>query len=163
MKNARRLRDALLLAFRPARWSIFGYRFVPWLLFSAGVGSAVYGGFYHRIAVSEEHAETRREEQITITVPDEQAPPGGPAGMPPFSATDAFGQPTEPLRPAFKTVQATKTVTVPAWTSIAEESELTVNRAVTVAAIIRGPQGQVLRTSTVASVGEAGGPAFCPS
>ena len=94
MPNHRRLLDALLLVFRPARWSIFGFRFVPLLLFAAGVWAVVYGGFYHRIPVTETH-----EEQISIAVPVERPmppmPPDGPPGMAArsFGQTDAFGQP----------------------------------------------------------------------
>ena len=81
MPNHRRLLDALLLAFRPARWSIFGFRFVPLLLFAAGVWAVVYGGFYHRIPVTETH-----EEQITIAVPVEPPMPPTPCRRPMFAA-----------------------------------------------------------------------------
>ena len=111
MSNSRRLLDALLLAFRPARWSVFGFRFVPLLLFAAGVWAVVYGGFYHRIPVTETH-----EEQITIAVPAERPmPPGGPPEMP-LSTSDACGQPTdgstpppEAFGPPVKFIQAMKT------------------------------------------------------
>ena len=159
MPNRRRLLDVLLPAFRPARWSIFGVRFVPLVLFAVGVWAVVYGGFYHRIPVTETH-----EEQITI---EEPVVGWRPPGMPPFSpaegfgqSTDAFGQPTDPSAPppaAFvppvKFVQAVQTIK-----TTSEESELAVNRAVTVAGIVRGPEGEIARVSSAAE-----GPGFCPS
>ena len=39
--------------FRPAQWSIFGFRFVPLLIFAAGTWAALYGALRHRIAVTE--------------------------------------------------------------------------------------------------------------
>ncbi len=156
MPNRRRVLDAILMAFRPARWSICGYRFVPLLLFAAGIWAVVYGGFYHRIPVSETH-----EEQITIAVPAQPTmPPMMPRGMGPFSPTDAFGQPTnrsepppEAFAPPMKFIQAVKTTK-----TTSEEWEVVVNRAVTVAGIIRDPQGEIVRVS-----GAGDGPAFCPS
>ena len=171
MANHRRLFDVVLLAFRPARWSIFGFRFVPFVLFAAGVWAVVYGGVYHRITVTERHPETQHEEQETITQPDmPPMSPSGPPGMPSFSQTDPFGQPTdssgpppEMFKPPVKTIQVIKTTTVPAWDSMSEEREVTVNRAVTVAGIIRGPQGEVLRVMAAVGAGTAEGPGFCPS
>ena len=52
-----------------------------------------------------------------------------------------------------KFIQAVKTTK-----TTVEEWELAVNRAVTVAGIIRDPQGEIVRVS-----GAADGPAFCPS
>jgi hypothetical protein len=145
MSNHRRLLDAFLLVFRPGGWSICGFRFVPLLLFAAGVCAVDYGGFYHRIPVSEMH-----EEQITIAVPVQRPmlpppPPGMPPGMGSF-APDAFGPPV-------KFVQAVKTTksTIGEW-------ELAVNRAVTVAGIVRDRQGEIMRVS-----GATEGPAFCPT
>ncbi len=162
MSNHRRLLDALLLVLRPARWSIVGFRFVPLLLFAAGVWAVVYGGFYHRIPVSETHEEQFSEPDPTWTPP--LMPPGMPAGQPAFLGTDAFGQPTgEPSPPpaampppeAFlpRMIQKVRRVK-----TTSEEWELVVNRAVTVAGIIRDPQGEIVRVSDA-----AGGPAFCPS
>ena len=167
MSNHRRLLDALWLALRPARWSILGFRFVPLLLFAAGAGAVVYGGFYHRIPVSETH-----EEQFTKAVPVERPMPPMPQGMGAFSTTDAFGQPTdapgaahsafgpppgalgpEAFEPPVKFIQLTRSVT-----TTSEEWEMTVNRAVTVAGIMRDPQGEIVRVG-----GAADGPAFCPS
>ena len=164
MPNHRRLFEALLRAPRPARWSISGFRFVPLLLLAGGVWAVIYGGFYHRIPVSETH-----EEQFTIEEPvpgwkPPPMPPNGPAdgppGMPSFSPTDAFGQPTEASGPppeAFippvKSVQMVRNVK-----TTSEEWELAVNRAVTVAGMVRGPQGEIVRVS-----GAAEGPGFCPS
>ncbi len=162
MTNHRRLLDALLLVLRPARWSIVGFRFVPLLLFAGGVWAAVYGGFYHRIPVSEPHDEQFSEPDPTWTPP--LMPQGMPAGKPAFLATDAFGQPTgEPSPPSdampppeafvprmLHKVRRVKTVS--------EESELAVNRAVTVAGIIRNEQGEIVRAG-----GAADGPDFCPS
>jgi len=150
MSNHRRLLDALLLAFRPARWSIVGFRFVPLVLLAAGVWAAVYGGFYHRIPVSETH-----EEEVSIAVPVQ---PSMPPGMAPFSPTDAFGQPQAPglpeaFVPPVRFIQAIKTTT-----SISAELELVVNRAVTVAGMVRGKDGEIVRVA-----GAAEGPAFCPS
>ncbi len=146
MSNRRRLLDALVLAFRPGRWSIFGFRFVPLLLFAAGAWAVDYGGFQHRIPVTETH-----EEQISIAVPVPRPPPmpmppGAPPGMFPFPPPEAFGPPV-------KFIQAVKTTK-----STVAERELAVNRAVTVAGMIRGEQGDILRVS-----GAAVGPAFCPS
>jgi hypothetical protein len=167
MPNHRRLLDALGLTFRPARWSILGFRFVPLLLLAAGVWAVAYGGFYHRIPVSETHTEQFTvEEPVALTMPPGTAPfsPGGGFGQ----STDAFGQPTEPSEasgPAdepgppeafklpFKLVQLEKTVT-----TLSQESELAVNRAVTVAGMIRDPQGQIVRQN-----GTGDGPAFCPT
>ena len=145
MSNHRRLLDAFLLAFRPARWSVFGFRFVPLLLLAAGVGAVVYGGFYHRIAVTETH-----EEQISVAVPVEQPmpppmPPDAPPGMSPF--------PPEAFAPPVKFIQAMKTTR-----TTSEEWELAVNRAVTVAGMIRDPEGEILRVS-----GATEGPGFCPT
>ncbi len=157
--NHRRLLDALLLAFRPARWSIFGFRFVPLMLFAAGIWAVVYGGFYHRIPVSETH-----DEQFTIEepVPGWKPPPMPPdrAGeMPSFSATDAFGQstdapgpPPEAFVPPVKLVQLVKTVK-----TTSAEWEVAVNRAVTVAGMIR-EHGEIVRVP-----GAMEGPGFCPS
>ena len=145
MPNHRRLLHAFLLALRPARWSIFGFRVAPLLLFAAGVCAADYGGFYHRIAVTETH-----EEQITVAVPVQRPllpppPPGMPPGMG-SAAPDEFGPPV-------KFVQAVKTTK-----STIGERESAVNRAVTVAGIVRGPQDEIIRVS-----GAAEGPAFCPT
>jgi hypothetical protein len=146
MSNRRRLLDALLSAFRPARWSIFGFRFVPLLLFAAGAGTVVYGGFYHRIPVTETH-----EEQISIAVPVERPlpppmPPGAPPGMFPFPPPEAFG-------PLVKFIQAVRTTK-----STSDQREPAVNQAVTVAGMVRGREGEILRVG-----GVTGGPAFCPS
>ena len=170
MSDHRRLLDVVLLAFRPARWSIFGFRFVPLLLFAAGTWAVVYGGFYHRIRVTETHAEP-----ISIAAPVERAvQPDALPGMAPLSLTDAFGQATDafgqaadapgpppdvfgpPLDvfgPPLKLVQAVKTVK-----TTSAERELAVNRAVTVAGLIRDQQGEIMRAS-----GAAEGPALCPT
>ena len=156
MSNHRRMLDALWLALQPARWSIFGFRFVPLVLLAAGVWAVVYGGFYHHIPVSETH-----EEQVTIVVPTQ---PSTPPGMTPFSPSDAFGQPGAPgqpgafgppevFTPPVKFVQLIKTTK-----STSEELELAVNRAVTVSGMIRGQDGEIFRVG-----GAAAGPAFCPS
>ena len=159
MPSHRHLLEALLLAFRPARWSIFGFRFVRLLLLAGGVWAVVYGGFYHRIAVTETH-----EEQFTII--DPSPPPPAPPGMAPFSPSDAFGQPTDAFgqptdasgqpdafSPPVKYIQLVK---INKTTSA--EREVTVNRAVTVAGIIRDPQGEIVRVGDAAE-----GPDFCPS
>lgn len=161
MPSHRHLLDVLLLALRPARWAIFGVRFVPLLLLAAGVWAVVYGSVYHRLPVTESH-----EEQFTIEepVPGWKPPPmspDGPMGMPSFSATDAFGQPTEAAAPpppeAFvppvKIIQAVRTVK-----TTSAERELEVNRAVTVAGMARSPEGEIVRVASA-----AGGPGFCPS
>ena len=72
-------------------------------------------------------------------------PPGAPPGMFPFPP-EAFGPPV-------KFIQAVRTTK-----STIEEWEPAVNRAVTVAGMVRGPEGEILRVS-----GAAAGPAFCPS
>jgi hypothetical protein len=146
MANHRRLLDALWLALRPARWSILGFRFVPLVLLAAGAWAAVYGGFYHRIPVTETH-----EEQISIAVPVQRPlpppmPPGGPPGMMPFP-------PPESLEPPVKYIQAVKTTK-----STIDQREPAINRAVTVAGVVRSELGEILRTS-----GAAEGPGFCPS
>ncbi len=148
MSTHRRLLDALLLAFRPARWSIFGFRFVPLLLLAAGAWAVVYGGFYHRIPVTETHDEPFT---IKMRVPPPMPPmpamrPGGPPGMPPFPPPEAFV-------PEVRDVPAVKTVT-----TTSDEWELAVNRAVTFAGIKLDPQGQIVRVSSAVE-----GPAFCPS
>ncbi|MGA2255931.1 MAG: hypothetical protein ABSG53_14895 [Thermoguttaceae bacterium] len=145
MSNRRRLLKALLLALRPARWSIFGFRFAPLLLLAAGVWAVIYGGFYHRIPVTETH-----EEQISIVVPVERPmpppmPPDAPPGMVPFPP-EAFGPPVRFIQ----AVKITKTTS--------EEGELTVNRAVTVAGMIRDAEGDIILVR-----GAAEGPAFCPT
>jgi hypothetical protein len=146
MSKPLRLIDAFLLSLRPARWSVFGFRFAPLLLFAAGTCAVVYGGFYHRIPVTETH-----EEQITIAEPVERPmspmpPPGAPPGMFPFPPPEAFGPPVK-FKQAVKTTKST-----------IEDRELAVNRAVTVAGLVLGPEGGILRVS-----GAAAGPAFCPS
>ncbi len=134
-----RLLDTVLLPFRPARWSVDGYRFVPLLLLAAGVWAVVQGSRWHRIPVSQTHEET-----ISIAVPVERP---FPPPMPAFSGTDPFGQPTdgsqppldpsagppvalgtpEALGPPIKFIQATKSVT-----TTTDEGELSVNRAVSI-------------------------------
>jgi hypothetical protein len=144
MPKHRRLLGALLLLFRPARWSVFGFRFVPLLLLAAGACAVVYGGFYHRIPVTE-----TREEQISIAVPVERLPPAMPPGAPP----GMFPFPPEAFGPPVKFIQAVKTTK-----STIDQRELAVNRAVTVAGVVRGQEGEILRVSSAAA-----GPAFCPS
>ena len=171
MSNHRRLLDVALLAFRPARWSIFGFRIVPFVLLAVGIWAVVYGAVYHRITVTERHPATQHEEHETITEPVVPSMlPGGQPGMPAFSQTDPFGQPTdsagpppEMFKPPVKTIQVIKTTTIPAWDSLSEEREVTVNRAVTVAGIIRGPQGEVLRIIAADGGSAAEGDGFCPS
>jgi hypothetical protein len=150
MSIGRRLSDAFWLALRPRRWSIFGFRFVPLVLFAAGVGGMVYGGFRHRIPVVETH-----EEQISIPVPVEQTmpPPPPPNGMPGDAQGMTAGPPPEAFGPPVKFIQAIKTTTSTAW-----ERELAVNRAVTVAGMARGQQGEVVRLGD-----DRAGPGFCPS
>ena len=146
MSNRRRLQEALLLPLRPARWSIFGFRFVPLLLFAAGAWAAVYGGLYHRIPVTETH-----EEQISIAVPVERPMP---PPMPPDAPPGMFAiPPPEAMGPPVKFIQAVQTTK-----STVQERELAVNRAVTVAGMTAGPQGEILRASGVRE-----GPGFCPS
>ncbi len=164
MSNHRRLLDAVLLAFHPARWSVFGLRFVPLMLLAAGGWAVIYGGFYHHITVSENHPETQHEEPFTITQP--MPPPGFPGGPPeglPSGPPGMVPFPPEAFSPPLKTIQAVKTTIIPAWTSTSEESELTVNRAVEVAGMVLGPQGEILRVSSEAAVNGTEGPAFCPS
>ena len=62
-----------------------------------------------------------------------------------------------------KTIQVIKTTTIPAWDSLSEEREVTVNRAVTVAGIVRGPLGEVLRVMAADGANAGEGPGFCPS
>jgi hypothetical protein len=104
----------------------------------------VYGGFYHRIPVTE-----TREEQISIAVPVERLPPAMPPGAPP----GMFPFPPEAFGPPVKFIQAVKTTK-----STIDQRELAVNRAVTVAGVVRGQEGEILRVSSAAA-----GPAFCPS
>jgi hypothetical protein len=158
MSNRRRLLDALLSAFRPARWSICRFRFVPLLLLAAGVWAVVYGGFYHRIPVSETHVEhfTRTVRALPPMPPPMRPgglpgmsfgmPPGGPPGTPPFS-------PSNPFTMQEKVLQLEKTVK-----TTTDERELAVNRAVTIAGIKLDPQGKIVRVPDAAD-----GPAFCPS
>jgi len=146
MSNRRHLLDWLLLPLRPGRWSVFGFRFAWLPVLAAGIVAVVYGSVYHRIPVSETHSE-----QISVAVPDPNPMPspimpGGPPGMMPFQPPMDFG-------PRMKMVQATKTIK-----STGYESELAVNRAVTVSGIVRNPQGELLRAA-----GANGGPGFCPS
>ena len=61
--------DARPRRFRPAQWSIFGFRFVPLLVFAAGCWAAFYGVMRHRIPVTE----TREEEHsvpVSVQMPD---------------------------------------------------------------------------------------------
>jgi hypothetical protein len=165
MSNHRRLLDAVLLAFHPARWSVFGLRFVPLMLLAAGGWAVIYGGFYRHITVSDNHPETQHEEPFTITT-QPMPPPGFPGGPPeglPSGPPGMVPFPPEAFSPPLKTIQAVKTTIIPAWTSTSEESELTVNRAVEVAGMVLGPQGEILRVSSEAAVNGAEGPAFCPS
>jgi hypothetical protein len=109
----------------------------------------VYGGFLHRIPVTETH-----EEQISIAVPVEQTmPPPMPPGGAPDAPPGMFPTPPEAFGPPMKFIEAVKTTK-----STTREWELAVNRAVTVAGMIRGQQGEILRVG-----GDRAGPGFCPS
>jgi hypothetical protein len=145
MQNHRAILDWLLLPLRPGRWAIFGFRFAWLPLLAAGVVAVVYGSAYHCIPVSETHTE-----QISIPDPNWKPPmmsdtlPGGLPGLP--------FQPPANFTPV-KMLQLTKTVK-----TTSDEWELAVNRAVTVAGIVRNEHGELFRAA-----GANGGPGFCPS
>jgi hypothetical protein len=61
--------------------------------------------------------------------------------------------PPESLEPPVKYIQAVKTTK-----STIDQREPAINRAVTVAGVVRSELGEILRTS-----GAAEGPGFCPS
>jgi len=145
MPNFRRLRNAILLAFQPARWSVFGFRFVPLLLLAAGGWAVVYGGFYHRLTVSETHEEQFSEPQPISPPMLSPMPPGAPPGMVAF--------PPEAIGPPVKFVEMVRTIT-----TTSEERELAVNWAVTIGGMIRSQEGEIVRVA-----GATDGPAFCPT
>ena len=176
MPNNHQLADAIPPAFRRPRWPVLVRRLVPLVLLAAGTGAVVYGGFYHRIAVTETHEEHKSRPDPRWVPP---MPPGmaGPPGMggplpgmpgPPFDMSgpppnmpgqpgeasrvppDALAPPPQFKPPMIELIETTTTTT--------PEPELEVNLAVTVAGIVRDPQGQIVRVS-----GAAAGPGFCPS
>ena len=99
------------------------------MLLAAGGWAVVYGGFYHRITVSENHPETQHEEPIHHHRAAHAAAraAGWAAGMP-ASPTDAsatrYGSvpPPEAFAPPVKIIQAVKTTTSD-MDSTSEESE----------------------------------------
>ncbi|MBN2578789.1 MAG: hypothetical protein JXB10_07340 [Pirellulales bacterium] len=148
---------------RPGQWTVFGYRFVPLLLFAAGICGIIYGALYHLIPVVE-----KRVEKYTVEVIDDQQPPPPPPdwGPPGFGPGWESGAPPIPPPPKMKTEDRERQKEI-----LTQESELTVNRAVTVDGIQRSPTGQLVWANQAAvasatgSGGEGGkkGPAACPT
>ena len=141
------------LSMRPSRWSVFGFRFIPLLLFAVGTCAILYGGFFHRLPVTETH-----DEEITVAEPiAPEMPPGMLPGMPPgMGPNEPFGPPSVPGEeepPPVKFVTKIKTVE-----TTANELEWNVNELMTVGGIALNQQGGLVR---LASGNE--GPAFCPT
>jgi hypothetical protein len=161
-KNQDGTRSVLSLWHRPGHWTIFGYRFVPLLLFAVGTCGVIYGAMYHGIPVIE-----TKVEKYTVQVPDKSAPPAippempvfGPPGMPPGFGTD---DPYLPPPPKMKDEVRTREVPSPA-----EKSELEFNDKVTVDGVQWTKDGQLAWTGTGDGGGSGGGgskgPAACPT
>ncbi len=135
--NAEKPRSAAARSvwFRPAQWSILGFRFVPLLIFAAGTWAALYGALRHRIPVT-----TTAEETFSVPV---VAPPDLSSLMPGALA---------PPPPEVTFEKRTRTVK-----TVSHESEMAVNLDVTVEALARGEDGVIVRTAATA------GPGFCPT
>jgi hypothetical protein len=147
---------------RPGQWTILGFRFVPLLLFAAGTCGVIYGAFYHRIPVVE-----KRVEKYTVQVLDKQAPPPIPPELkmpevpgwgPPGIGPDSI---PFPAPPKMKDEERTRTRIIET-----EESELSVNEAVTVDGIeflADGRLAWVARGDNGGGGGGTKGPAACPT
>jgi hypothetical protein len=147
---------------RPSQWSIFGFRFVPLLLFAAGTCGIIYGAFYHRIPVTETHAEedTTPEPpppQVTQNPWDAMSPDmppemglDKPPGWPPFQTPPDFSPPKN----AEKRIRKVKTTT--------NELEIAVNLAVSEGALERTKTNEIARISNSVDNGDVKkGPARC--
>ena len=127
--------DAGPRRFRPAQWSIFGFRFVPLAIFAAGCWAAFYGAWRHRIPVTETH---EKEESVPVSVQ-----------MPDMSLFEA-GLPLPP--PVVKYATRIRTIK-----TVSGETEMTVNRDVSFGRLTR-TGGEIAREG-----GGKAGPAFCPT
>lgn len=144
MKNPLRF-----LATRPARWSIFGFRFVPLLLFAAGTCAILYGGFFHRMPITETH-----DEEFTVAEPIEpDMPPGMGMDSPMFPGMDPNMDPGMPEEPPVKFVTKIKTVE-----TVSNELEWDVNILMTYDGIVRNDRGELFRPAASTE-----GPGFCPT
>jgi hypothetical protein len=111
-------------------------------MFAAGTCAVVYGGFYHRLPITEVH-----EEEVSVPVPVE------PQMFPP----SPFGPPQD-FKPPVKYVKQIKTSK-----TTTNESELAVNRAMTIGGLSRTADGELLRAAVAALGGGEKGPALCPT
>ena len=156
MKNP--LSRLRFLSMRPARWSILGFRFVPLLLFGVGTCAILYGGFFHRLPVTE-----TIEEEFTVVEPVEPEismgmPPGmdpnmpfGPPGMGPGMFPG--GIPPEDFQPQVRFVTRIKTIE-----TTTNELEWDLNVLMTFGGIALNEKGELVRLATSTE-----GPAFCPT
>ena len=151
MKNPLRF-----LATRPARWSIFGFRFVPLLLFG-GRGRVRFSTVDSSIACPSKQT---RDEEITVAEPIEpEMPPGMGApmfpgmdpNMPP--GMDPGMDPGMPEEPPVRGVTKIKTVE-----TVSNELEWDVNILMTFDGIVRNDRGELFRPAA-----DPAGPAFCPT
>lgn len=151
MKNPLRF-----LSVRPAQWSIFGFRFVPLLLFGVGTCAILYGGFFHRLPVTE-----TREEEFTVAEPVEPEMPMGmppgmesyvPYGAPPLPSDDMPPE-DEDMEPPVKFVTKIRTIE-----TTADELEWDLNVLMTFGGIERNEQGNLVRLTI-----NTEGPALCPT
>ncbi len=159
MKNP--LSGLRFLSMRPARWSIFGFRFVPLLLFGVGTCAILYGGFFHRLPVTE-----TIEEEFTVAEPIEpEMPMGMPPGMGPNMPFGLPGMapgmppggmpgiPPEDSQPLVRFVTKIKTVE-----TTANELEWNLNVLMTFGGIALNEKGELVRLAVSTE-----GPAFCPT
>ncbi len=131
---------------RPARWSIFGFRFVPLLLFGVGTCAILYGGFFHRLPVTE-----TREEEFTVAEP--QMPPDMGPDMPFGIPSMNPGMPLDDFQPPVRFVTKIKTVE-----TTADELEWNLNVLMTFGGIALNEKGELVRLATSTE-----GPAMCPT
>jgi hypothetical protein len=149
-QNRKAMPSPRVLRFRPARWSIFGYRVIALMLIAAGTWAMVYGGFVHRIPIIETHEEEVSEAEPVVPPPMNLDPSGTPGMMPPG---DIPFPPPEDSGPGVKFVTRIKTTQ-----TTTDMSEPGVNRLVAIGGLTRNSEGEILRVVVAAS-----GPAFCPT
>ena len=140
--------------FQPSQWSVFGFRFVPLLLFAVGTCGADLWRVFHRIPVTE-----TREEEVLAAVP---VKPPVPPGVGPGECRQALvGRAGPVFPPAWDAGPPVKFITqIKTVKTTTDELEAAVNRAVTSAA---SPGPTPARLEPIRGGGGKGGPSFCPT